>query len=680
MNALVPDAPLLEVDDLRIAVAAGGGWRPIVRGISFNLRAGEILGIVGESGSGKSMTALAIPALLPSTAEVIGGHVRFQGQDLARLSEQRLSEIRGLEIGMIFQNPMTSLNPLMRIGKQVAEPLLLHGKADRRAARARVTEIFRMVSIPDPETRARAYPNEFSGGMLQRAMIATALVNTPRLVIADEPTTALDVTVQAQVLDLLGRLNRGAGSAMIFISHDLAVVAQICDRVAVMYAGRIVETGRVGDILSHPHHPYTRALIAAMPSAGTTPGQRLKAISGEPPDFGALPAGCPFHPRCPLASDRCRTEDPPLDSVGNSRAVACWHAGEVRTPVTVTTGLSLDPSTQAVNVEPPFLRIREIVKHFPQTGALPFGPKRVVHALDGVSLAMARGDTLGIAGETGCGKSTLARCVLRLVDVNSGSIEFMGRDVTRISGRELRSLRRHIQPIFQNPYAALNPRSPVEDIVAEPLRAHGVSRVEVDRRIDEALDMVGLSARYRRRLPHEFSGGQRQRISIARAIALRPDLVIADEPIASLDVSIQAQIINLFGDLRRNLSLTMLFISHDLRVIRHFCSHVAIMFLGQVVEHGTAEAVCGRPRHPYTAALLNAIPELGVIESVRSDAKASSTMILKGDPPSPLSPPSGCRFHTRCPRAKERCSVETPPLMSDDKGHAFACFYPLGDA
>jgi peptide/nickel transport system ATP-binding protein len=676
MNALAPDMPLLEVENLEIAVATRGGHRPIVRGISFSLEAGEVLGVVGESGSGKSMTALAIPALLPPTAKVTGGKIRFRGADLTRKSERQLSEIRGLEIGMIFQNPMTSLNPLMRIGKQVAEPLLLHGKADRNAAHDRVLEIFRMVSIPDPEARSRAYPNEFSGGMLQRAMIATALVNAPRLIIADEPTTALDVTVQAQVLDMLGRLNREAGSAMIFISHDLAVVSRICDRVAVMYAGRIVESGRVADILQRPRHPYSRALISAMPSSDIAPGQRLKAIGGEPPDFGALPAGCPFHPRCPLASARCRTEDPPLVAEADGRAVACWHAGEAVPAVSVASHVMPAPEGDAARSEAPFLQIRDIVRHFRQPGGLPFGPKRVVHALDGVSLTMARGDTLGIAGETGCGKSTLARCVLRLIDVESGSIAFKGQDITRTSGKALRALRRNIQPIFQNPYAALNPRSTVEDIVAEPLRAHDVARAEVDGRIDEALDMVGLSPRYRKRLPHEFSGGQRQRISIARAIALRPDLVVADEPIASLDVSIQAQIINLFTDLRRSLALTMLFISHDLRVIRHFCSHVAVMFLGQVVEHGPVEEVCGRPRHPYTAALLSAVPELDAA-ALSGPSMPASAPVLKGDPPSPLAPPAGCRFHTRCPRARERCALEVPPLTRAGQDHTFACFYPL---
>jgi peptide/nickel transport system ATP-binding protein len=674
MNALAPGAPLLEVEDLEIAVTIRGGHRPIVRGISFGLRAGEVLGVVGESGSGKSMTALAIPALLPPTAKVTRGRIRFQGADLTGQSERQLSEIRGLEIGMIFQNPMTSLNPLMRIGKQVAEPLLLHGRADREAARDRVIEIFRMVSIPDPEARSRAYPNEFSGGMLQRAMIATALVNAPRLIIADEPTTALDVTVQAQVLDLLSRLNREAGSAMIFISHDLAVVSRICDRVAVMYAGRIVESGTVSEILQRPHHPYSRALISAMPSVDIMPGQRLRAIGGEPPDFGALPSGCPFHPRCPLASDRCRAEDPPLVAGPDGRAVACWHVGET-TAVPVASPGVMAPEKTPAHAEGPLLEIRNITRHFRQPGGLPFSPKRVVHALDGVSLTMNRGETLGIAGETGCGKSTLARCVLRLVDVEAGSIAFKGQDITRTSGKELRALRRNIQPIFQNPYAALNPRSTVEDVVAEPLRAHNVERPEVDRRIDEALEMVGLSPRYRKRLPHEFSGGQRQRISIARAIALRPDLVVADEPIASLDVSIQAQIINLFDDLRRSLSLSMLFISHDLRVIRLFCSHVAVMFLGQVVEHGRVEDVCGQPRHPYTAALLSAVPELDL-----GGATKSAPWVLKGEPPSPLTPPPGCRFHTRCPRAQQRCATEAPPISSEARQHEFACFYPLSPA
>ncbi|MBN9009524.1 MAG: ABC transporter ATP-binding protein, partial [Rhizobiales bacterium] len=618
---------------------------------------------------GKSMTGLAIPALLPPGASFARGSIRFHGEELTRAGPRRLAEIRGLGIGMIFQNPMTSFNPLKRVGAQVAEPLLLHGKADRRTARARVEDIFRQVSIPDPAARARAYPNEFSGGMLQRAMIATALVNSPELVIADEPTTALDVTVQAQVLDLLGRLNRETGAAMIFISHDLAVVSRICDRVAVMYAGRIVEQGPVRAILDRPRHPYSRALIAAMPAANAAANARLQTIGGEPPDFGALPSGCPFHPRCPLASERCRVEDPPLVADSEGRAVACWHADAVPPVGTGPVAATAAPSDVSATAAEPILRVSDLVRHFRLPAALPFGRRREVHALDGVSVTLARGDTLGIAGETGCGKSTLARCILRLVDTDSGSIQFMGEDITGIAGRSLRAVRRHIQPIFQNPYAALNPRARIEDIIAEPLRAFRLPAVEIDRRIDAVLDMVGMSPRHRKRLPHEFSGGQRQRISIARAIALRPALVVADEPIASLDVSIQAQIINLFTDLRREIGFSMIFISHDLRVIRHFCSHVAVMFLGQVVEHGPAAEVCARPRHPYTAALLSAVPELD-----KADGKP---VILAGEPPSPLAPPSGCRFRTRCFRATERCAEFVPPLVRDAGGRATACFYPL---
>ena len=672
--------PLLSVENLHVAVRRSGQRIEVVRGVSFTVERGEAFGIVGESGSGKSLTVSAIAHLLPDAAEATAGMARFKGEDLHGASAARLAELRGKHISMVFQDSLVSLNPVMRIGAQVMEPLRLHRLADRQHAVAAAERELRVLGIPDPARAIAAYPHEFSGGMRQRAVIASALIASPELVIADEPTTALDATVQAQIIATWNKLNRERGVALILVSHDLGVVGEVCDRMAVMYAGRIVESGPTGLLLAEARHPYTRALLESMPSAAMARASRLKAIAGEPPMFGALPAGCPFHPRCPQRREICMVEEPPLERIGEGQ-VACWVAGEqvrraerIGEAGTAVAMQRLPAVTNAAGAgEAPevILRLEKITRHYVLAKSRPFARAARVRALDEVSLALGRGEVLGIAGESGCGKSTLARCILRLTEVDQGRIFFRGQDVTRLEGEELRQLRRHMQPVFQGPYGSLNPRASVAELVAEPLLAHRIGRAQRPARVAEVLDLVGLGQRFGRFLPHQLSGGQRQRVGIARAIALNPELIVADEPVSALDVSIQAQVLNLFRDLQRELGLSLIFISHDLRVVRFLSTHVAIMFLGQVVEYGPSEKICETPLHPYTAALLSSVPE--------TDGRARrERIVLAGEPPSPIAPPSGCRFRTRCPYAAALCAEVVPPLRELADGRQIACHFPGG--
>jgi peptide/nickel transport system ATP-binding protein len=665
---------LLDVRDLRVAVGPKRHPTLVVRGVSLQIRAGEIFGLLGESGSGKSMTVQAINGLLPSGAWVAGGSVKFNGEELVGASSRRLSQIRGDRIGMVFQDSLTSLNPIMRIGPQVAEPLLLHHKAGRRKALSLVADRLRAMGLPDAREAMRRYPHEFSGGMRQRANIATALIATPQLLIADEPTTALDVTVQAQILDICQRLNEDLGIAILLISHDIGVLSEICTTIGVMYAGRIVHTGATRSLLEHPNHPYTRALVESMPRAAGSRETRLRAIRGEPPSPQALPAGCTFHPRCAFAVAKCVEAEPELARVGQTRS-ACWVAQAGELPPFVEAAIPQRPGQPR---EPARLQVQEVLltatglrRYFAVPSQKLFGRHRHVHAVDGVSLELDRGDTLGIVGESGCGKSTLARCLLRLTDVDAGTIVFMGRDITALAGDELRRIRRHMQPIFQDPYASLNPRLRVAAIVAEPLAVNGIAADETAARVNEALELVGLGGGIAERFPHQLSGGQRQRVGIARAIVLRPDLIVADEPISSLDLSVQAQTINLLRDLQQRFGLTLVFISHDLRMVRQLCSKIVVMFLGKIVESGSTEQVCERPRHHYTKALLASVPERSF------DRERRTRVLLAGDPPSPVSPPSGCRFRTRCSFAAERCTDVEPPLAGKDTEHRWACHFPV---
>jgi peptide/nickel transport system ATP-binding protein len=667
---------LLTVYDLHVSVRTRGGRQPIVRGVSFSLTPGETLGLVGESGSGKTMTVSAVANSLPDAAAITGGAVNFRGEDLVRASRRRIAELSGKEISMVFQDSLTSLNPIMRVGAQVAEPLLLHHLANRRRANALAEAGLRRLGIPEPARAMRRYPHEFSGGMRQRAMIATSLIASPTLVIADEPTTAIDATVQAQIIETWRRLNSEMGVALILVSHDLGVVAEICNTLAVMYAGRIVEIGPAKDLLARPLHPYTRALLESMPSKDVPVGERLKAIPGEPPAVGAFPAGCPFHSRCPDARDVCRAIEPNLIGAGEAQ-VACWVAQE--RPATGLEGqTAAAPVAQAASASVPdrsepkgraedILVIDRISRHYLVPNLNPFARPTRVYALDDVSLTLQRGETLGVAGESGCGKSTLARCILRLDEVDRGSIFFRGSDITRSTGAALRRIRRHMQPVFQDPYGSLNPRLRVSEIVAEPLAAHGVTGTASAARVMEVLDLVGLGKRFASYLPHQMSGGQRQRVGIARALSLNPELIVADEPISALDVSIQAQVLNLLKDLQREFHLALIFISHDLRIVRYLSARIAIMFLGKVIEYGAADTVCGRPMHPYTVALLSSVPDM---------RSRGQRVILEGEPPSPSAPPSGCRFRTRCPHARSICKDVEPVLARLPDGRYVACHFP----
>ncbi len=653
-------APLLSVRGLSVTFTGSGRPVPAVRGIDFDVRAGEVLGIVGESGSGKSVTSLAVTGLLPPTAKVEGSIV-LDGVEITTADAETLRRMRGREVGLIFQDPTTTLNPVLTIGRQVIEGQVSHGLVAAADAQARAAELLREVDIPDPAVRAGQYPHQFSGGMRQRAVIAMAMAGQKRLIIADEPTTALDVTVQAQVLAVLARRQAETGAAVILITHDLGVIAETADRVAVMYGGRIVETGDVREIFRRPMHPYTVGLLQSLPRVDTV-AERLVPIPGQPPAPVRLPSGCSFHPRCPIGRERarCAAEAPALLEVAPGRGTACHFPDEVdalhaRDPVRV------EPVVAAAEVSAePLLVVEGLQVHFPIRTGLLRRQTGTVRAVDGVSLRLHPGETLGLVGESGCGKTTTGRAIMGLVRATGGSVRFGGEEVTTMGPAALRRARRNMQYIFQDPYASLNPIKTVGDIVAEPLRIHGLfDEAGGMRRVGELFELVGLSRTMLGRYPSEFSGGQKQRIGIARALALAPKLLILDEPVAALDVSIQAQVVNLLQDLQKELGLAYLFIAHDLSVVRHISSRVAVMYLGRIVEESTRDALYEVPVHPYTQSLLSAVP---VPDPARRGA--TGRIVLQGDIPSPARPPPGCTFHPRCFRAEARCAVEVPAFRA----------------
>jgi peptide/nickel transport system ATP-binding protein len=646
--------PVLSVRGLKVDFGGEGRSVPVVRGVDFDVYPNEVLCIVGESGSGKSVTSLAVIGLLSETARVAGS-IKLCGVDVTTATPETLRKMRGGDVGFIFQDPTTTLNPVLTVGRQITEGEVAHGRLKKSDAHLRAAELLREVDIADPEGRAGQYPHQFSGGMRQRAVIAMAMAGQPKLIIADEPTTALDVTVQAQVLAVLARRQAEMGSAVILITHDLGVVAEVADRVAVMYGGRIVETAPVAEIFEAPRHPYTRALLRSIPRIDTS-DSRLDPIPGQPPIPGQLPKGCAFQPRCAVGRDRplCAAEDPALRDVGENRQSACHYAEELPvTPLPAEPRIHADP---ALTKPEPLLVVDGLKVHFPiKTGVL----RRTtgwVKAVDGVSLSINPGETVSLVGESGCGKTTTGRAIMGLIRATGGSIHFGGKSIRDLDRGAMRAARRQMQYVFQDPYASLNPVLSVEDIVAEPLRIHGIyDEMGGARRIAELFDMVGLSRTMMTRLPSEFSGGQKQRIGIARALALQPKLLILDEPVAALDVSIQAQVINLLQDLQRELGLAYLFIAHNLSVVRHVSDRVAVMYLGRIVEESSRDGLYELPVHPYTQSLLSAAP---VPDPAVRDTRRR--IVLEGEIPNPASPPSGCTFHPRCFRATEICSAKAP--------------------
>jgi oligopeptide/dipeptide ABC transporter ATP-binding protein len=687
-------APILEIDDLHTEIRLRSAVVHAIDGVSLTIDPGECLGIVGESGSGKTMTALSVMRLLPNGGHITGGRIMLDGTDIAGLPESKMQDIRGNLVGMIFQDPLTSLNPTMTIGEQIAESVRLHRGASHKEALDRAVEVLGLVGMPRPTERVSNYPHQLSGGMRQRVMIAMALACEPKLLIADEPTTALDVTIQKQILELIDDLRQRLGMAVILVTHDLGVIAGRADRVAVMYAGRVVETTTTAALFANPRHPYTEALFESLPEkAASDPAvKRLYNIPGQPPDLTAPPPGCKFAARCRYAQDKCRASEPALTAQPIGHEYRCFfpvgdaadttpasQLDQPETPVAKTEegqDLPLRAVAAAENGKPrELLRIEHLVKDFSVTaGAVLQRRVGAVSAVADVSFNVPAGTTFGLVGESGCGKTTIGRLIVGLEKPTRGSIVFDNEDLAKLGRGERRRRSRKVQLMFQDSYASMDPRMRVATILGEPLVIqHEGSRGEREKRVRAILDEVGLPAAAAERYPHEFSGGQRQRLGLARALILRPSMIVADEPVSALDVSIQAQILNLMKDLQRENGLTYLFISHDLSVINYMADTIGVMYLGKLVEVGPALDVYHRPIHPYTKGLIDTVP---VADPLLERAKEHQG--VRGELPSAVAPPSGCRFRTRCPFAQEICAVEEPPLRPfTASGQHAACHFPL---
>ncbi len=673
---------LLTVERLNTTLDTPAGALRAVDGVDFELRRGECFALVGESGCGKSMTALSVMRLLPETGHIVDGRVLLDGRDLLALPEAAMRAVRGRRVAMIFQEPATALNPVLTAGRQVVEVIEQHTHLSGDAARRRAIELLEAVGVPEPARRFDEYPFQLSGGLKQRVMIAAALAVDPEILIADEPTTALDVTIQAQILDLLKKLQAERGMALLLITHDLGIVAQMAQRVAVMYAGEIVEIADWESFFRAPQHPYSRKLFDALPSSVKRAGE-LAVIRGQVPDLTSEFRGCRFADRCEFTFARCREEAPRLLELPGGHFARCylhapgadkaevgrWKAegkeeGGRRKAEADEKSTHHSPLTTHTSL----LEVSDLKVHFPiRRGVL----KRTVGhvlAVDGVSLAVHEGRTLALVGESGCGKTTVGKAILRLVRPTAGRVSFEGTDLAALSREDLRARRSAMQIIFQDPYSSLNPRMRVADTIAEGMRSLGVGRDEAgrERLIDELLEQVGLSPAMKSRYPHEFSGGQRQRIAIARALAVNPRLVVCDEPTSALDVSVQAQILNLLKELQRKKGLAYLFITHNISVIEFLAHEVAVMYLGRIVERGSVEEVLFSPKHPYTRALLSAVP-------VMDPATKREVIRLQGELPSPVSPPAGCHFHPRCPEAFPPCRQQYPGKSLFSETHTAHC-------
>ncbi len=712
MNSAANPDIVLNIHNLQVSFRSIAGTTRAVNGVSLDVKSGEIVGLVGESGCGKSVTIRSIVGLVPSPPAIFeAGEIWLrtrQGltETLAlRKNMRALRQIRGRDVSMIFQEPMRSLHPMMPIGRQITEGILEHEVIDPTEAYERTVEMLDLVGLPNPAGQMNRYAYELSGGMRQRALIALALVCHPQLLLADEPTTALDVTIQAQILDLIKDLRERMHMSVLLITHNMGVVANLADRVSVMYLGKIVETGAVEEVFKEPAHPYTQGLLASMPSLFSEPKTNLQSLRGIVPELAMAPQGCVFADRCPYVMPQC-SETPPLVELSAAHSTACWlytgadthgpaddSASSVEAaPVPVLGNRNASPGQpQGQPPQPPAsdgiartasdaeetiqLQIEGVALHYPILRGLLRRQVGTVRAVDGVDLTIRQGETLGLVGESGCGKTSVGRLVTRLVDPSAGHIRFRVpgglENITRIAQKEMKSVRRSMGMVFQDPLSSLNARMNVRNIVGEPLMLHKMARGrKVDDRVGELLELVGLRAGHQSRFPHAFSGGQRQRIAIARALATEPDFLVADEPVSALDVSVQAQILNLLLTLQQRLNLSMLFIAHDIAVVRHVSDRIAVMYLGKIVELGNARDVCSRPVHPYTEALLASIPlPLPGFEASRE--------MPKGDLPDPANPPTGCRFHTRCPYSQPLCAAEEPILRAQDQagGHLGACHF-----
>ena len=685
--------PLLRVENLRTQFKTERGLVKAVDGVSYDIHEGEIVGLVGESGCGKSVSQLSLLQLIPSPpGEIVGGKAIFEGRDLLQFEANgsEMRSIRGGKIAMIFQEPMTSLNPALTIARQLTEMMQLHLNMDNKVARDRSIELLKLVGIADAERRVDDYPHQFSGGMRQRVMVAMAVSCNPKLIIADEPTTALDATIQAQLLELMKDIVVRFKTAMVMVTHNLGIVARYARRINVMYAGRIIESGAVKEIWDNPLHPYTIGLLQCVPKLG----KKLTPIGGAPPHLINRPPTCPFLPRCQYQTKNCGKEPwSELRIVEGQHYVACQidtrsvaptasisprrdKKADTMQPVMATPGVTCPGVLESGgNIKPwqddIILDVKNLRMYFPVTRGLFRRKVADVKAVDNISFKIKKGETFGLVGESGCGKTTVGRCTQRLYRPTGGQILFEGQDVTPLSGSKIMTLRRKMAVVFQDPYGSLNPRMNAGSIVGEPLKVHHLvnGNKEYEEKVEELFRMVELDPSMTDRFPHEFSGGQRQRIAIARALAGDPSLIICDEPISALDVSIQAQIINLLQELQeKKAGLTYMFISHDLLAVQYLSTRVAVMYLGRIVEIANSEELYDNTLHPYSRALLSAIP----IPDPHLEEKRER-IILQGDVPSPLNPPPGCNFHTRCPMAISECSQGVPPLRDVGNGHQVAC-------
>lgn len=668
---------LYEIKHIETSFRTDGKMFKAIEDVSLYLNPGEIIGIVGESGSGKSVTMMSALQLIQEPGKVTGGEVYLDGNDKNMLeygsNSAEVRKMRGGRVSMIFQEPMTSLNPVLTVGFQIQENIIEHLHLSKEDAKKRAIEMMKMVNIPDAEERFAYYPQQFSGGMRQRIMIAMAMSSEPSVLVADEATTALDVTTQAQILEMIRDIAKKTNTAVVIVTHNLGIVARFAERIYVMYAGGIVETTDAERLFENPEHPYTRALLRAIPRLDDDRDRILIPIEGLPPNPALRPEYCPFYDRCEYHMDKCREQKKPeLKELEKDHFCACHltEAEKVMKKAEID-GKPVKKAQRAVIGDEICLDVKDVRKYFPIYKGMMRKHIGDVKAIEDISFKVRKGETLGIVGESGCGKTTLARCIMRVYQPDTGEIDFAGIDIAKFNDKQMYPYRKKMAMIFQDPFSSLDPRQTAESIVGESLLIHKLvkTREEYEQRVDELLRMVDLDPSMKNRVPHEFSGGQRQRIGIARALSSNPDLIICDEPISALDVSIQAQIINLLEELQAKLGLTYLFIAHDLAVVKHISDRILVMYLGRIVEIAECEELYNNTLHPYTKVLLGAVPV--------ADPKVEKTrerVEIRGEVPSLTNRPAGCPFSDRCSYATERCKKEVPTLKDIGNGHEVACF------